>query len=481
MAETFNITKRRHPDYDANSSLWAFYMQSYKGGAAYSQGNLFTHRLENPQDFANRQKRAYFLNYCRPLPNIYTDYLYRESAKRPPGLFPDVIMNIDGRGRTIEEFSRMVSVLASIYGQVHVLVDKPADDAGVSAAEAKAPYAIIYKPEYVLDWSHDDNGNLLWVLLHEPLFDDVDPNQPRKKLNRYRLLTLEGWEVINVDEKGEVSSRDQGNWALERIPFVTCIHNDIDHDLIGESMLVDIAPINRTIFNWSSCIDEQIERQTFSQLIMPDDGEGGQDSVKAISTSAIFTFPNTAKFAPQYISPDTAQVKTIWEMVERHIAEIYRLALLEKSGDLAMGNQSGIAKAYDFIDTNQAIASKAQSMERFENDLLAAIGLWYGKDTSTERISYPKEFDVIALEKEIKNSFDLISEGISETFNKLLMKRMVRKALKSASSDEFKTIDAEIEAKQTIATTDINLATTHAEQIHGPEATISGQDNTVTQ
>ena len=109
-------------------------------------------------------------------------------------------------------------------------------------------------------------------------------------------------------------------------------------------------------------------------------------------------------------------------------------------------------------------------MERFENDLLAAIGLWYGKDTSSERVSYPKEFDVIALEKEIKNSFDLVSEGISETFNKLLMKRMVRKSLKSASAEEFKTIDAEIDAKQTIATTDINIANVHDEQVHGPEA-----------
>ena len=60
-----------------------------------------------------------------------------------------------------------------------------------------------------------------------------------------------------------------------------------------------------------SNIDEMIERQTFSQLICPDDGtlsEQNEDNnpLKKIGTSHIFTFPSDTGHPPSFISPDTS-------------------------------------------------------------------------------------------------------------------------------------------------------------------------------
>ena len=459
MAEKFELHKRRHPDYLNQIDNWNFFISAYKGGTGFVSDHLFTHRLENGADFINRKARAYYLNYCRPLPNIYTEYLYKNQVTRPKD-FLEVQENIDGQGTGIGIFMPKVATLASIYGQCHVVVDMARDNEGISKAEAKQPYVSIYTPEHVVDWSRNpENGQLRWVLLHEPEYIDDNPMQARALVNKYRLMTTEGWEVYGINKKGKSEIIDSGTWNLGVVPLATCYHRDIDTDMIGESMLVDIAPVNRIVMNWCSCLDEQIERQTFSQLVMQEGLGTSSDgkALKGIGTAAIFTYPADAKNAPSYISPDTSQLETIWQMIERHVGEIYRMAVLEKSGDAMMVAQSGIAKAYDFVDTNGAMISKATAMERFENELFTILAAWNGKSELNEDIKYDKDFDVINMEKDIKNSLDLVAEGISGTFNSLIYKRLVRRSLTNATQRDLTVIDKEIDVSGGGISSNVNM------------------------
>ncbi|MFA5092025.1 MAG: hypothetical protein WC483_05675 [Candidatus Paceibacterota bacterium] len=461
MADKFKLTSREHPDYTENKIDWAFYMKSFKGGSQYPSGNLFSHRLENSEDYSNRLRRAYYLNFCKPLPNIYTDYIYKNRIKRPQ-VFSKEFTDIDKRGRSINDFARLCSVLSGIYGHVHVLVDKSVDAEGISKADAKSPYAVIYKPENVVDWAFDENGNLLWVLLYEPTYVDTDPMSARVTEKRFRLLTQAGWEVWRADGDKE-TKLSFGVWPFAtkgKIPFKTCFNADADNDMIGESMLRDIAPINRIIFNWCSLIDEQFERQTFSQLVTPDTGTGegtGGSDAKKIATATAFTFPADSKFPPMYIGPNTDNSRVIWEVIEKHITEIYRHAMLDKGDTSIIHAQSGVAKAYEFVDTNQALVTKAQYMERFEGELYDAFGLWTNQKIDAP-VEYAKEFDIISVEREIKNAFDIVAEGISDTLKKALYKRVARKALPSADDKTFKTIDAEIDALPAAEKTDLEVS-----------------------
>jgi len=471
MAKKIKLQERRHPDYKSYVELWKFYNAAYRGGRSFAQSYLSTHRLENAKDFATRKGRAYFLNYCRPIPNIYTEHIYRTPVSRP-ALFADMQSNIDGRGTDADAFFSRCATLSSVYGQVHVLVDKPRDDTGTSAAEAKKPYGVIYTPEYLLDWSRNqEDGELNWALLHEPEYGDDDPTVEREELHKYRVITREGWELYQVvGKKKELAAIDAQPWpdhVAGHVPLVTCVHRDVDMDMVGESMLVDIAPINLAIMNWCSCIDEQIERQTFSQLVMPDDGEVGGVPLDKLGTSTIFTFPKDSKFSPAFISPDTSQLETIWKMVERHVGEIYRIATLEKSGEALTVGQSGIAKAYEFVDTNGALVQKALNMERFEQSFFDVMARWMGKDECEEKVAYNKDFDVSNLEKEIKNALDLVTEGFSDTFTKLVYKRLVRRVLTTATQEDLATIDKEIEEANTSRATEVDLEDNHDEEGDG--------------
>ena len=416
-------------------------MAAYKGGNSFVSSYLETHRLENSTDFGKRKASAYYLNFCRSIPNIYADHIFKNPITRP--IFsPELLANVDGRGMDAQGFATKISVLSSIYGQVHVLVDKPIGEDGITLADASLPYATIYAPQNLLDWArHPITGKLMWALLYEPIYNEIDPLMPRGIVDRYRLLTPESWSVYeNVEETAVLV--DSGEWALGVVPLVTCFNKEIDDDMIGESALVDIAPTNRAIMNWCSCIDEQIKRQTFSQLIMPEDEDS--ESVKTVGSSSIFTFPANATHAPAFISPDAAQISVIWDMVGNHIAEIYRMATLEKSGSSALVPQSGIAKAYDFIDTNGALVSKASQMESFETELYNMFALWMGKG-DVEPVNYQKDFDVIALDAEIRNSLDLIAENFSTKYSSVLKKRLVRRTASNIAEETLIEIDKEID------------------------------------
>ena len=437
----FNVTSRKHPNYSSNATLWDFYIAAYKGGNSFASGYLETHRLENSEDFGKRKDAAYFLNFCRAIPNIYADHIFKNPITRPT-FSPELLENVDGRGMDAQAFAIKISVLSSIYGQVHVLVDKPIAEEGITLADASLPYATIYAPQNLLDWArHPITGKLLWALLYEPIYEDTDPLTPRVTVERYRLLKPDGWAVYQNSDAGAVMV-DSGDWALESVPLVTCFNKEIDDDMIGESALVDIAPTNRAIMNWCSCIDEQIKRQTFSQLIMPEDEDS--ENVKTIGTASIFTFPSDATHAPAFISPDAAQIATIWDMVANHIAEIYRMATLEKSGSSALVPQSGIAKAYDFIDTNGALVTKATQMESFETELYNLFALWMGKG-EVDPVTYQKDFDVIALDSDIRNSLDLIAENFSDKYSSFLKKRLVRRTASNIPDETLVIIDKEID------------------------------------
>ena len=85
MAEKVKLADRKHPLYTDNSPKWDLYRDSVKGGDEFvNSANLFTHRLEDETDFTERLTRAYYLNYCDVVPNIYNNYIFKEQVNRPP-------------------------------------------------------------------------------------------------------------------------------------------------------------------------------------------------------------------------------------------------------------------------------------------------------------------------------------------------------------------------------------------------------------
>ena len=460
-SKVITINERTHPLYDKYLEEWNFYIESAMGGKDYYENsdNLFTHRLEDQAgDYQDRLDRVYYLNFCNLVCAIYADYIFKEKIRRPANTYLEAFRkNVDGRGTDMNTFMNQVSYLSSVYGQVHVIVDSPfAEDLDIPLHFYKAnkeqfdPYAVIVAPQDLRDWSVDELGNLNWVLIRSRGYSDIDPESPREDDTTYRLIARDYWAIFDAD--GDEIERREHDFS--EVYMVTCYNSDTNVDMIGESLITDISRINRIIYNWCSNIDEMIERQTFSQLVMPDDPqsdldpkEEGADPLRKLSTSSIFTFPFNSSQPPQFISPDRQQIDVIWKMIQNHRDLIYELAGLGTVGSSSkfLSQRSGISQAYQFLSINSSLAKKAARLERTENEINRLVLQWKDQGDMEEKVEYPSQFDVLSLTETMQTTFQIAAQNFSETLNIELLKALAKKAAPVLPEDVINKIYSEIE------------------------------------
>ena len=452
------ISERTHPLFDENIDSWEFYEKSVQGGMAYLEEDyLMSHRLEHSDDFEQRKTRAYYLNFCDEVIQTFTNYILKEPVERPDDTtLEEFRQNTNNKGDDIDAFMRRVARVSAMYGHCHIVVDSPKLITNTILSKKQQrdsnlfPYGTIVLPTKLRDWSLDSDGQLNWVIIEEDIFDDSDPDKERIEQVTYKVITRDDW--TRYDEDGKKIEGDKN--PLGEVYVVTNYHRDIDIDMIGESLIKDIAYVNKIIYNWCSLIDEQIERQTFSQLVIPDDGTLADESEKAeplkkIGTSAIWTFPADAAQAPKFIAPEVSTIEVIWDMIIAHIREIHRLAgLTGVSEDLYSPQRSGKSQQYAFLNINASLAAKAAHLQRTENKLNRLCYLWQNKnaDAGIESVIYPTSFDVQGLEASLATTFAIAEREISKRLNKELLKKLSLKALPQAVESVKGEIEGEIES-----------------------------------
>jgi len=396
MNELEPIVDSRHPAYVRRAAEWDFFFGSYKGGRDYTLAdNLFSHRLEHKggqtDDWDNRRRRSYYLNYCQPVVDTYTAFLFRENPRlEPADALGTFARNVDGRGTDLFSFMRKAATLSSIFGHVIVGVDAPSAEGD---GPGEGPYFTLTYPQNFLNWEIDRRGELLWCLVREAAGADRIAEADGLRLvpgrsTVYRLWTRNEWFVLN----GENRIAARGEHGLGVVPFVTVAHRDVESDGVGESLIADIAYVNREIYNLCSLLGEILTRQTFSQLV----AQGSADEygeIARLGTSSIFLYPD-GKNPPQFIGPDAAQAEVLIAEIDGKVSEIYRMACLQR-GSVEKGSaQSGVSKAYDFLDTNQALIDKAARLSCGFEKCLNLARRWMGLPETEIRIVFPRDFGV---------------------------------------------------------------------------------------
>jgi hypothetical protein len=462
MADKIKIADRKHPKYEDNEDKWELYYSAAKGGDDFvTDENLFSHRLEESDDYDERLQRAYFLNFCDTLPKMINSYIMKESIDRPPDeKLTYFRSNVDGQRLAITDLIKRSGYLSSVFGVVHILLTMPFKTSSpITKAQEKelklTPKIRIVKPTELVDWSTDSNGDLNWIVVKYSYYRDEDITIKREEEEHFLVYTKEEWWIEDQDgNKIKLGDKEEssGKNPLGYIPLVTIYHNTMEDDKVGESLLKDIVYINRTILNWCSCIDEQIERQTFSQLVVPDDGslseknEDEEDPLHQIGTSSVWTFSGDATHPPQFISPDVANIQTIWSLVIDHIKEIYRLARLIGSSEDMYASVSGRSKQMGFMSVNSALVEKASSYQKAENDISKIVYDYLGEDYSKYvPVKYPTTFDIAALQDELDSILKVMERNFSVRLNKTLQKKVAAKSLPTITDDIKSEIEQEIE------------------------------------
>jgi len=452
-----SVVDSRYEGYETFCAQWGFFLDSYEGGDDYLRGNyLFRHLKEDEASFEDRRLRAYYYNFCRTVVDTYVAHLSRKGT----GIFRETqrssewarfLADVDRKGNDMTTFvQEQVAPAVQIFGHVHVIVDKPpADPSARSRADEEAkgirPYLVVVHPDNLVSFCEDTSGELVWARIREPAPVEGDPfgtdldDVPQYV---YRTWTRSGWTLHDEQERLVAS----GEHTLGRVPLVT-VYNVASrkYPRHGVSVLADIAPINRSIFNWCSLNDEFLYRQCFNILAIPDYPAVGKR--RRLGTGNALTFPPDAAKTPHYIYPPVEPGEYLLRNVESAIEQIYRIAVLQAWGARESRRaQSGVAKAYDFHMTNQNLAKKARNLETAEEKIARLWGAWQGMKEFAPRVEYPSDFSMRELSEDLRTDFNLLKMDISKTFNRAVKKR-IASSYRKLSDVELRRITREIDGE----------------------------------
>ena len=449
-----NFTFNRYPNYQEFCQWWRFYLDSYEGGEDYLQaGYLFRHAKENEDSFQDRIKRSYYYNFCRTVVNTYVAHIFRNStAIHRHADLPDyqkLLEDVDLMGNDMNTFMReQAAPAAQIFGHVHILVDKPKVEGQLKSKAEKAylgirPYLMLVYPQSLVDYRLDRLGNFLWARIEElgpeeeNPFYNAEAYRPEQFL--YRTWTRTEW-FLHDDQSKLI---DSGQHNLDRVPIVTLYNIESKkYARFGVSALADIAPINQSIYNWSSLNDEFLYRQCFNILAIP---ESSGSKRRKIGAGNALTYPIEASKTPHYIYPPVEPGEYLLKNIDSAIRQIYRLAVLASSlATESKRAQSGISKAYDFHEANQNLIKKAKNLEQAEVEIAKLWAAWEGVSDFSPVIEYPTDFNIESMANNLKTEFELLRMNISEQFNKAIKKRIVNRYMKH-DSKELEKIFSEID------------------------------------
>jgi hypothetical protein len=275
-----------HELYQKYSPLWEFYLSAYQGGEQFAiKNNLFRHPREHPDDFNERAKRVYYQNFCAPIVDFFTAFIFAETIQRDGGgntaWYQDFIKDVNKKGDDITAFMRQICDDMQIFGLVYVLVDTPPKDVAIKtlAQEKEAgirPYWVLISPLEVLNWVTDEFGKYLYVKRRQ-VYTKVDTQSFAtsniEKFTEWTQQTIKISEVDITDKDNPVllSSVTIDN-QLGQIPLQPIFYqrDKVDTE-IGASFLMDIAFISREVMNLTSMLQEFLYRQCFNILAMEED------------------------------------------------------------------------------------------------------------------------------------------------------------------------------------------------------------------
>lgn len=472
---------RRHPLYETWRVTTNFLWLSYNGGREYHAADdppfLDRYPSETATEYAARRERAYLLNFFAATIDAYVAAVFRrdpvrepteEEARPPPPAppappitqgaqqpatapvpvrpqatpipappelspgFEAFIEDATGEGSDLNKFSREVATFALAAERVFVGVDVPTGGG--------KPYAYLIHPNNVFDFAVDpQTGMVIWAIVGETFVDDSDPFAERMTEDRYRLWLPTEW--ILFDDKGNMIKR--GRNAAGRVPIVQVPGYRV------RLPVYDIAAITKRIYNHCSQLDEIFYQVTFPTFYFSA-GEGVDDrtgdSVSAVSSvGAVPLGPRRAievpsatdlqVIPPGYLSPPSEPAQLLIDERTRLIDSIRSLAGLERKDPDALSPQSGVAKAYDFRETNERFVSLAQVIEEFEVELFDILGAY--NVVGDINISYNKEFYVKDFQI-LTETYEKVQDFKLPTIVKKIAARDYSLALAEEASEEEK-------------------------------------------
>jgi hypothetical protein len=380
-----------------------FFRRSYEGGSAYRDGKfLIRHPRENDDDYERRLEQASYVNFCSDVCDIYTAYLYREQPERKfknkDAVIEAFMVDADLEGRAWPKVMRGLSNMASYFGLMGIIVDKPTGKIGVSrAAELEAgirPYVAAYTPLSIWDWKFSKDANGIRFLSELILEEDNDGGP--QQVMRWTIFNWELWELKSGSDNKFVKVGGEDH-SLAEIPFALLRNRDSFKKMSGVSDIADIAPVNRRIYYLDSDALEIIDSTAFPILegsAAAIEDTSGKDQETVIGNASLLKRPEggEAEGFRWIEAPHTS----LAQILAHRNSSISDIKYMSKTGQTEAEKgqpASGVSLELTFQQLNALLADKAENAETFEDRIFRLVDLWEGVDHGAE-IKYTRKFGI---------------------------------------------------------------------------------------
>jgi hypothetical protein len=420
-----------------NQELYKLLKEGYEGSGGFLTGDrLLKYHREDVAKYEQRKKLAYYLNYLKPCVDAHVSPIFKSLAVREytgvgANVWGEFLQDVDFTGTKISEFMKQAALASKLYGTVFIVMDRAAESVDQLSLQDLAmdrnrlPYAFLVEPLRVVEVEVDKFGRITKFIYTEP---DLKAESNQAK----RTLTAEGWTL--EDSEGKTS----GTWDLGMVPVIALPSKSINaFDPLPISDFASIAKTNLVIYNQSSWLSDILVGQTFSVLTYP---STVMDEL-TIGTNNALAFPPESSHRPEFIAPDASPAATLSDTVVRLQQECYRMAgVVNVTG--VRSQQSGVAKAWDFEQTNQMLSDFADRIEAVEYRLSRLFQRWIGVEFEY-KLNYPSDFSVADIEMELANAEIAKNLDFGEGFSLEVFKRVLTSYLPELQDEDFDRLVAE--------------------------------------
>lgn len=416
---------------NSHQELYKMLRDAYNGMGGYADGTyLRKHERESNEKYTQRRELAYYLNYFKPCVDAHVSPIFKTNAIRDwsgagATTWEIFLEDVDFKGTTFKDLMKQAAQKAKINGVCFIAVDRAEEMGEMSLASLEEnreniPYAFVIEPVCVNEIVVDKFGRITKFEYLER--DAYNEEQPAK-----RTLTVEGWELH--DSKGI----HKGSWSLGMVPIIPVpSRNSSDNfNPFPPSEFISIAKTNHAIYNMSSWLSDILINQTFSVLVYP--SSSTDDLI--LGTSNALGFPSEASHEPKFIAPAAEPANILHAEIDRLQQECYRMSgVVNVTG--VKGEQSGVAKAWDFERTNQLLSDFADILESTEKKVANLFQRFTGVEFEYT-VNYPNDFSIADVQTELANAEIAKGLAFGDDFNEQVFKRVLTSYLPELSDKEF--------------------------------------------
>lgn len=429
MPQPVNV---KHPFLMENAPYFRLARLSVAGGPRYIAENLKQHPRETLKGFESRKMSAFHVNLCSKVISVLTNHITGRITRNFDGLTEsvrdDYLTAIDFEDTVDEFMGRMIAEFLTT-GNAFAMADSVENDRA-----------------YLIGFGYPDIANY----------------GRKTKGAGLRFIDLIRADGVYRYQGGEVFRTSVKNYNSESPDFGKAVYTfqdggemplaAVSRKMEGNlGMFRDAVFINRAQFNLYSSITKQLFETGFLMMAIPGQfgsGKNGSDKFDIDTSPYVRTMPGTNEL-PSYISPPLDHLNFYLEYIS-HLSD-QLLSTLNIYREQNVTNQSGLSKSYDFSIMANNLSALSQKFEAFEKSLWKQLARFDSR-LKPEKITvnYPHDFDIKSLKEELEEIFSVYHMNISESFNKILEKRVANKFL--SGEEDKATVNKEIEEKDHFVT-----------------------------